>query len=93
MASTSIRTELTAEAALPSEAGDADAERGPLYDPRCRAAQGIILLCHEAMARVPGMAASERARYEALIEQAEAVLMLGDVMAVRLAAEEAQGRA
>jgi hypothetical protein len=37
------------------------------------------------------MAAEERARYERLIEEAEAVLMLGDVLLARLGTEEAQG--
>jgi hypothetical protein len=94
MASTSIRAALMIDQTiLSADAAELDTELGPLYDPRCRAAHGIILLSQAALTRAPEMAAGERARYEALIEQAEAVLMLGDVMAARLAKEEAQGRA
>jgi hypothetical protein len=82
------------EEALPAAvAGGEDDELGPVYNPRSRAANAIIVLCRAALEANPGMAAEERARYECLIEEAEAVLMLGDVLLARLATEETQGSA
>ncbi len=70
-----------------------DDELGPVYNPRSRAASAIMALCLAALEANPGMAAEERVRYERLIEEAEAVLVLGEVLLARLAAEEAQGSA
>ena len=81
------------EEVLPDAAGSEDDELGPVYNPRSRGANAIIVLCRAALEANPGMAAEERARYERLIEDAEAVLMLGDVLLARLAAEDAQGNA
>ena len=80
------------EEALAAAVGD-DEELGPVYNPRSRAASAIITLCRAALEADPAMAAEARARYERLIEEAEAVLMLGDVLLARLAAEDAQGSA
>jgi hypothetical protein len=74
-------------------AAERDDELGPVYNPRSRAANAIIGLCRAALEANPRMAGEERARYELLIEEAEAVLMLGDILLARLAAEEAQGSA
>jgi hypothetical protein len=79
------------EEALARAAVSEEDELGPVYDPRSRAANGIIVLCRAALEANPRMAAEERARYERLIEEAEAVLMLGDVLLARLGTEEAQG--
>jgi hypothetical protein len=62
-------------------AGDPHAEW--LYDPSHRSAAAFVTLCEYALRERPDMPAPERARYEALIEQAEAVLLLGDVLIQR----------
>jgi hypothetical protein len=59
------------------------ADDGWLYDPSHRTAAAFVTLCEAALRERPNMPAAERARYEALIEQAEAVLLLGDVLIER----------
>jgi len=85
--------EVEEEALAAAAAGGEDDELGPVYNPRSRAANAIIALCRDALEADPAMAAEGRARYERLIEEAEAVLILGDILLARLAAEDAQGRA
>ena len=89
----SSQIEVEEEALAAATAGVEDEELGPVYNPRSRAADAIIALCRAALEADPAMAPEARARYERLIEEAEAVLMLGDILLARLAAEEAQGSA
>jgi hypothetical protein len=68
-----------------------DANGEWLYDPSYRTAAAFVTLCEAALVERPGMPAADRARYEALIEQAEAVLLLGDVLIERGAREHSAG--
>jgi hypothetical protein len=63
------------------------ADGGWLRDPSYRTAAAFVTLWEEALRERPDTPPAERARYEALIEQAEAVLLLGDVLIQREARE------
>ena len=69
-----------------------DANGEWLYDPSYRTAAAFVTLCEAALVERPGMPAADRARYEALIEQAEAVLLLGDVLIEREALDHTINR-